>query len=440
MKGWASSLSRCVKCGRCRSVCPVFQVVQREPAVARGKLALLEACVGGGGDPGRDLVRFLSLCLLCGRCTAHCPNQAKAHEIIQRARVEEVEAYGLPLAKRIFHSVLNRPRSSRDPVLRGASTLQSLIAKILPQDRGLRLRLPLRRWLGPWAPSLVEPFFLDRIPREIPSGGGSRGRVGLFVGCGIHYLAPQVGEASVELLRTLSFHIFIPSQQGCCGLMAYGMGEEKGARDLALQVMEAFEDEKLDAVVVPCASCAVHLKVHLPFLWDEGSPERARAEAFSARVWELSRFLVEHDLEPLLDGSAAPEREEGGCITYHDPCHLWVGLGIREEPRRLLRALVGEGFREMEGADRCCGMGGAFRLTHPGISRRILRLKVDGLQKTGAGTVATTCMGCWIQLQEGIYAAGLGVRVRHLAELLRGGIQRESPPFVSPSDGPRKIR
>lgn len=428
MMEWASALSRCVKCGRCRSVCPIFQVVQREPAVARGKLALLEACVGGKDGPGRDLARFLNLCLLCGRCTANCPNQARAHEIIQRARAEEVEARGLPLAKRILHRVLSGPRSSRDPLLRSAVRLQPLVAKVLPQDRGLRLRLPLRRWHGPWAPSLAEPFFLDRTPREIPSaGGGSRGRVGLFVGCGIHYLAPQVGEASVDLLRALGFRVLIPTEQGCCGLMAYGMGEEGGARDLAVQLMDAFEGQGLDAVVVPCASCAAHLKVHLPLLWREGTPERARAEAFSHGVWELSRFMVEHGLESLLERSQVPELEQGGYITYHDPCHLWVGLGIRDEPRRLLRGLVGERFREMEGADRCCGMGGSFRLTYPGISRRILRIKVEGIRKTGAGTVTTTCMGCWIQLQEGLYREGLDVRVRHLAELLREGILQESP-------------
>ncbi|MEK7842536.1 MAG: 4Fe-4S dicluster domain-containing protein, partial [Deltaproteobacteria bacterium] len=36
----SQEINKCVLCGTCRSVCPTFGVVQREPASARGKVAL----------------------------------------------------------------------------------------------------------------------------------------------------------------------------------------------------------------------------------------------------------------------------------------------------------------------------------------------------------------------------------------------------------------
>jgi glycolate oxidase iron-sulfur subunit len=105
-------------------------------------------------------------------------------------------------------------------------------------------------------------------------------------------------------------------------------------------------------------------------------------------------------------------------VTYHDPCHLLRHMGVREEPRALLRSLTSSIFREMEGADQCCGMGGSFRLTHPGISRSILNKKTDAIARSGARKVVTSCMGCWLQLREGLHAQGLDVEVSHLAECL----------------------
>jgi glycolate oxidase iron-sulfur subunit len=415
-------LNRCVKCGQCRSVCPVFKSVNRETAVARGKMALLQAALDAPGGLGPRLASSLSLCLLCGTCTASCPNEAQAHEAIRRARATLARDGGLPLPKRILSRWMARDRRSRDRLLRGASALQGIVAAELPEDRGLRLRLPLRRFQMEWVPRLASTFFMDGTPREIPSPS-HKARVGLFVGCAIHYLAPEIGEAAVGLLNRLGYTVVIPQGQGCCGLMAHGMGDEEAARTLAARTMQAFQDQDLEAIVAPCASCAAHLKEGYPKVFSGSVDDLVEAaEGFSVRVFELSEFLVQKGLPEVMaerKGAAATR-----IITYHDPCHLSRYLAIREEPRRLLRALQTWSFREMEGADCCCGMGGTFRLTHPGISRKILGEKMQAILESGADLVVTGCMGCWIQLREGVHASGMETKVQHLAEVLWGEVKQ----------------
>ena len=72
----------------------------------------------------------------------------------------------------------------------------------------------------------------------------------------------------------------------------------------------------------------------------------------------------------------------------------------------------------MEGADDCCGLGGAFTLAHRDVSLAIQDKKINNIAKTGAQVVVTSCPGCIIQLKDGIKRHGLNVEVKHISELL----------------------
>jgi glycolate oxidase iron-sulfur subunit len=112
-----------------------------------------------------------------------------------------------------------------------------------------------------------------------------------------------------------------------------------------------------------------------------------------------------------------PKKGERLRVAYHDPCHLRTA-GITKEPRALLRALPGIDYVEMEGADRCCGLGGTFSVYHWETSKKIGDRKAPGLEKSGAALLATACPGCMMQLQDTIVRAGLPVKVVHVLELI----------------------
>jgi glycolate oxidase iron-sulfur subunit len=95
-----------------------------------------------------------------------------------------------------------------------------------------------------------------------------------------------------------------------------------------------------------------------------------------------------------------------------------VGLGIRGEPRKILRKLRRWSFKEMEGADECCGMGGSFRLFHPGVSARISGEKLERVRQAEVDAVATSCMGCWMGLKEMLHRESKEIQVKHICELV----------------------
>jgi glycolate oxidase iron-sulfur subunit len=106
-------------------------------------------------------------------------------------------------------------------------------------------------------------------------------------------------------------------------------------------------------------------------------------------------------------------------ITYHDPCHLNRELGIKSEPREILKTIPDIEFVEMSNPSRCCGSGGSFNLSHYDLSLKILEKKIDDIKSTGAEIVVTNCSGCMLQLKDGAHQKGMKVEVLHLVEAMQ---------------------
>ena len=134
---------------------------------------------------------------------------------------------------------------------------------------------------------------------------------------------------------------------------------------------------------------------------------------------DINDFLINVlDMKP-------PKLDHEAKVTYHDPCHLAKGLGIREEPRQLLRRISGVEYTEMEEADSCCGFGGSFSLYFYDLSRHINAEKIKHIQATGADQVVTSCPGCMIHIEDGIDHMQGKHKVVHIVQLL-AQVLRES--------------
>jgi len=55
----AKEIAKCSKCGKCRSVCPVFIETGNEGMVARGRIALAEALLEGEIPDTAKMRRYL---------------------------------------------------------------------------------------------------------------------------------------------------------------------------------------------------------------------------------------------------------------------------------------------------------------------------------------------------------------------------------------------
>ena len=203
----------------------------------------------------------------------------------------------------------------------------------------------------------------------------------------------------IAVLNHYGVGVYVPKGQVCCGTPAMSLGDEALARTLAEKNAAAFRALAVEAIVCGCASGGATLKKEYA--------EMLGDDALGAPVKDFSEFVA-----PMVTEAAVPRDR----VSWHDPCHLKFVQKMSEPPREILRK-VSE-FRDIEGADYCCGMGGVFSAFFPDLSNRIAARKTAAVEKSGVGTVVTGCAGCMMQLTDRLSARGNGVRVRHIAEVL----------------------
>ncbi|WP_022663658.1 (Fe-S)-binding protein [Desulfospira joergensenii] len=234
----------------------------------------------------------------------------------------------------------------------------------------------------------------------------------LFIQCIVDGMYPEAGEAMVTLFRRLGFTMDFPEDQTCCGQPAFNSGYRKEARKAAKHFIRVFENSEV--IVCPSGSCVAMVRHHYPELFRDDPVWLERAEAVGKKVFELTEFIV--DILNIEDVGGA----HTGKVTYHDSCHLLRTLGIKEQPRSLIRKIKGIEFVEMKNSDHCCGFGGAFSTKYPDISTAMVAEKVQNILDTGADTVVGCDMGCLMNIQGYLNRNNHPVRVMHIAQLLAG--------------------
>ncbi|MGI9952065.1 (Fe-S)-binding protein [Moorellaceae bacterium AZ2] len=408
-------INKCSKCGTCRAYCPVFEVIPHEPFAARGKVQLARRYLEGALPPSERFREIFSQCLLCKTCVAACPNGVEADLVVGSVKARLSEEQGLSLIKRWGLRYLlpsNRrleylARAIRFCKRTGLCRLARPLAGLFPGRVGqLEELLPLP------APRALRSLF----PRRILPSGAPRGKVAYFTGCMTNLVFTAVGRAVIKILTRLGLEVHLP-EQVCCGLPALAQGDLATFRRLAVKNIASFSQENYEAIIVDCASCGS--------TWREYGRWTGLAQArdLGGLVVDISQYLVEQvGLEQVkLCLSGGPSAKHT-VVTYHDPCHLKKGLQIYAAPRKILGVLPGMEFREMEGADRCCGAAGSYCFLHYDVAQKIGQRKIEAIAATGASVVATECPACIMQIAHALRRSGQDTAVLHVAELLAGSM------------------
>jgi len=185
----------------------------------------------------------------------------------------------------------------------------------------------------------------------------------------------------------------------------------EGGRALARRNIEAFEALGLDAIVVNAAGCGSTLKEYGHLLADD-TAWAARAQAFSAKVKDVSEFLAGIEL------NTRDLKQLDITVTYQEPCHLAHAQRISAQPRKLLKAIPGLVLKEMHEASLCCGSAGIYNVTEPEMAAQLRDRKLDNAEATRADVIVTANPGCHLQLAGGLRRRGSPMQVRHIVEVL----------------------
>ncbi|MBE0584287.1 MAG: LUD domain-containing protein [Desulfofustis sp.] len=404
-----SQVFRCVRCGACANVCPVYRLVggHKMGHIYIGAIGLILTYFFHGRDKARNLVQN---CINCEACKDICAGGIDLPRLIKavHARIQDEEGHPLPSLllgtvlknRKLFHTLLRTAKWAQKPVA-GSDGFMRHLPMVFFKAHDFKA-----------LPTIAETPFRDLWPKIRPAVANPRHRVGLFSGCVQDFVYPEQMVAAVELFADHGVAMTFPMQQSCCGLPVQMMGEMKASREVALQNISAFAGDDVDYIVTLCASCASHLKHNYPELLKDDPSLNEKVQAFTAKVIDLSSFV--HDV---LQVTPDDFDGDGRITTYHAPCHLCRGLGVHDAPRNLMRS-AGLDYREAFEEEVCCGFGGTYSAKFPELSEQLLKRKLDHVEATGADLLLTDCPGCVMQLRGGLRKRGSSVEVQHTVEAL----------------------
>ncbi|EGW39476.1 (Fe-S)-binding protein [Desulfosporosinus sp. OT] len=410
-ESWEKEVIRCIRCGACQNVCPVFKELQAESTVARGRVKLISGVITKELDLTEGFSDKMSLCLMCKACVVNCPSGVKVDKLVEAARKEIAEQKGLSLLKKLIFRLVLKNRWVFNTGMKAGSVFQGLVFRKGPQGQGMLPRMSLgldkRRLLSPLAPK----SFRSGYPQVIKVSGAKL-RVAFFTGCMINYIYTDTGNAVINVLKHNGVEVVIPSLQNCCGTPVRINGDYESAKEMAKANIDVFWKEEVDLIVVACGTCGLALKEEYAELLEDDPIYAEKAKKLGVLVKDFTELVVS------LEGFADRIGHLPMKVTYHDPCHLVRGLKVKEQPRQIIKSISGVIFNEMQKSDTCCGSGGSFSLAHYELSTQINDHKVNDIKQTGAEVLVTGCSACRMHIADGLHRQNVPVKVIHTAQLL----------------------
>ena len=412
-----ADLDKCTRCGFCMSACPVYREEKVESSVARGKIVLVRSLLSGALAETKEMEEQLNRCTLCMTCAQNCPAGTNVPAVITAARADKVKQRGIPFPYGFIYRHLLPRRRLFGNIVRMVSWFQGIF---LPKTNGSIRHLSFflsALGKGRHIPNIAPKFLRESIPEvnKPPAGVEVKYTVGYFTGCMTDFVFPELGIKIIKFLNKNGVEVIVPRGQGCCGAPVFlGAGDFTTGRKMADTNAAAFKN--LDYIITDCATCASSMKDYAKFLADNDARKQAY-EQFAGKIKDITEFLVDVLKLPAAAYRAAPEFK-GKTVTYHEPCHLNRYLGVKEQPRHILKSMADIKYVEMADADRCCGMAGTFSVYFYELSKKIADKKAASIAATGADIVVTDCPGCQIQLIDTTSRHKMPQQVRHIMELL----------------------
>ena len=337
----------CLECGKCTSVCPVSRI--GETFSPRSMMSLV---VNGEYESLTKDERMWE-CLTCGQCQPRCPHNIDFSVYCRKLRKEAVKDG-------------NKGIASHDGALHQIMELQS--AAKLKQNR------------------------LEWIPKEARIR--EEGEVLYFVGCQPYYDAyfdhlkvecTKIGASTIKILNHLGIEPVVMAGERCCGHDLVWAGQEDEFLKLARLNVEMIKKTGAKKILFSCAECFRTLsKEYAEYL-----------EPLDVEMQHMAQFMAKEIEEGRLE-----LKGNGLDLTYHDPCRLGRQMGVIDEPRAVLAAVAGDGFKEMAHHGKgaiCCGTSSWMNCNMTSKKIQSARLKEAGA--TGSKTMVTACPKCYIHFE-----------------------------------------
>lgn len=413
----------CIKCGKCKTNCTIFNVNQDETTSPRGFIDLLGAYKRDELELDETAKEIFESCFLCTNCVEACPNDLPTDMIIEQVRSDIAKKYGIAWYKKTFFYLL-RNRKTMDVMAKLGWVFQTCGLKIESKNQGAksRFQLPIEMIKDRTLPYADRKSFLNSYPEQIKNSKSEveekkKQKVAIFIGCMGNYAYTNIGKSLLKILERLEVDVMIPKKQLCCSAPAYFTGDFDTVDDLAKKNIVYFETfiDEVDSIIIPEATCSAMINIDWAHYFHDQPEWKARAEKIAPKVLMATKWL--EDSTELADLLKSNGKKMTDVVTYHDPCHAKKMQGVSKEPRKLIEQNYD--IDEMSDPNECCGFGGVTMQSEKyHLAKAVGVKKAAMINKTKANVVSAECSACRMQITDSLGRTDTEVVFKNPIELI----------------------
>jgi heterodisulfide reductase subunit D len=406
----ASVLSRnvikaCSNCSMCRDECPTYYTRKAESYFAGGRLRVLRAYIEKGYPVDDDFVEAMYYCTTCKQCEDRCPVPVNYVDIIEALRATLVRNHVGPYGKQL--SLARNTADLKNPYGEKADSREDWLKDGDSMIQGIKT---------------VE-----------------KGPVGYFVGCTASFRTKTAAQSTAKILS--KFYpggiVLLGNGEYCCGSPLIRTGQEDfdlemadgrtvrfRVKDLITHNVEALIKRGVKEVVFSCSGCYKTSMESWPQYYDGEVP--------------FTRTHITQFLARKIDEGAVHFKPLYKKITFHDPCHLGRHRGEYDAPRKILNAIPGLDFVEMQyikNRARCCGAGGGVKSGYPKDALEISKIRVQEAIDTGADILLTSCVFCKYNFLDAVKDMNASIEVLNTEDLVVDLVVPGTAPDASEENG-----
>lgn len=391
----AGNIANCVRCGRCKSSCPVFYPGKNMFFHPRNKnlsiAALIEALLyisqrtqSTGFKILKNIEQIADHCTICHKCLAVCPVNIDSGKIsiIERDILQDMGFKHTSLATQSALTYLSCKSRVLNPVFRTCllgigGTLQRTASRVVsPLNKANSLfNSPVAKSDKPTLREILPDTDKNQVVILEPDTNiGST--VFYFPGCGSERVFSKISMASIFLLLENQTRVILPPPYLCCGYPFLVNARKKEYDKIVLeniiiltQIRDMFRDLKFDACIVSCGTCMEALK------------EIEADHIFNGPIQDISEYVLNKDQTIALKKD----------YLYHAPCHD----SLQDKGLALLKFFCKD--NSIKRIPYCCSEAGTLAISRPDIANAMLERKKNAIQKRAGQSqmdILTNCPSC----------------------------------------------
>ncbi|MFH2091663.1 MAG: DUF3683 domain-containing protein [Pseudomonadota bacterium] len=400
----AAKIAHCVRCGRCKTSCPVFYPAKNMFFHPRNKnlslIALIEALLyvsqrnqSTAFDVLKNIEQIADHCTICHKCFDKCPVNIDSGliSIDERNVLDTMGFKKKPVATGVTLKYLENKNKLINPLMRSAllgagATLQRSAHKFLSSGiKDSETRWPLLLLKTPVArpgtgtlrsilPDTNQTQALVLEPQK-----EARSTVFYFPGCGSERIFSQISKACLFLLLENQHRVILPPAYLCCGYPFLVNARKKIHDTIVLEntilfsrIREMFSDLTFDGCIVSCGTCMESLR------------KIEADKILGCQIKDISQYLFDQGVDVSFNKT----------YLYHEPCHD----SLEHNALNLFARYSKD--HPVKSIPFCCSEAGTMALSRPDISHAMLDRKRKAIELLGLPankepvTVLTNCPSC----------------------------------------------